>query len=87
LTNLDLRGIALCLISYQSHYVKLLLQVKRLSKKLYGWQQEHWRMGPGVRGIGAHRTWLPRISVNHIHSITGLEKLDLAVDQRLAKGE
>ena len=50
------------------------------SRNTGGWDR-------GVRGIGAHRTWLPRISVNHIHSITGLEKLDPAVDQRLAKGE
>jgi hypothetical protein len=51
-----------------------------------GWQQEHWRMGPGVRGIGAHRTWLPWVSVNHLHSITGLEEFDPALYQRLAKG-
>jgi len=24
-----------------------------------GWQQEHWRMGPGTGGMGAHRDWLP----------------------------
>ncbi len=52
-----------------------------------GWQQEHWRMGPGVRGIGAHRTWLPWISVNHLHGITGLEELDPALYQKLAKRE
>ena len=51
-----------------------------------GWQQEHWRMGPGVRGIGAHRTWLPWVSVNHLHGITGLEEFDRALYQRLAKG-
>lgn len=51
-----------------------------------GWQQEHWRMGPGARGIGAHRTWLPWISVNHLHGITGLEDLDPALYQKLAKG-
>ncbi len=51
-----------------------------------GWQQEHWRMGPGVRGIGAHRTWLPWITVNHLHSITGLEELDPALYVQLAKG-
>ncbi len=50
-----------------------------------GWQQEHWRMGPNVRGIGAHRTWLPWISVNHLHGITGLEELDKDLFQRLAK--
>jgi hypothetical protein len=51
-----------------------------------GWQQEHWRMGP-IRGIGAHRTWLPWISVNHLHGITGLEELDKTLYQRLSKGE
>ena len=51
-----------------------------------GWQQEHWRMGPGARGIGAHRTWLPWISVNHLHGITGLQDFDPALYQRLAKG-
>ncbi len=51
-----------------------------------GWQQEHWRMGPGARGIGAHRTWLPWISVNHLHGITGLEEFDSALFQQLAKG-
>lgn len=50
-----------------------------------GWQQEHWRMGP-IRGIGAHRTWLPWISVNHLHGITGLEEFDKELYQRLAKG-
>jgi len=50
-----------------------------------GWQQEHWRMGP-TRGIGAHRTWLPWISVNHLHGITGLEEFDPALYQQLAKG-
>ena len=50
-----------------------------------GWQQEHWRMGP-IRGIGAHRTWLPWISVNHLHGITGLEELDKDLYQRLANG-
>ena len=51
-----------------------------------GWQQEHWRMGPGARGIGAHRTWLPWISVNHLHGITGLEDFDKALYRQLAKG-
>ena len=49
-----------------------------------GWQQEHWRMGP-VRGIGAHRTWLPWISINHLHGITGLEALDPALYKQLSK--
>jgi hypothetical protein len=52
-----------------------------------GWQQEHWRMGPGVRGVGAHRTWLPWISVNHLHGITGLEDFDKALYRQLAEGK
>jgi hypothetical protein len=51
-----------------------------------GWQQEHWRMGP-VRGIGAHRTWLPWISVNHLHGITGLEEFDHDLYKQLAIGK
>ena len=50
-----------------------------------GWQQEHWHMG-SVRGVGAHRTWLPWISVNHIHGIVGLEEFDKDIYQRLANG-
>ncbi len=49
-----------------------------------GWQQEHWRMGP-VRGVGAHRTWLPWVSVNHLHGITGLEEFDPELYQQLTK--
>lgn len=56
--------------------------------KAPGWQQEHWRMGgQGTRGIGAHRTWLPWISVNHLHGITGLEEFDKDLYERLSKGE
>jgi hypothetical protein len=51
-----------------------------------GWQQEHWRMGP-IRGIGAHRTWLPWISVNHLHGITGLEDVDKDLYEKLSKGD
>jgi hypothetical protein len=47
----------------------------------------HRRMGPGVRGIGAHRTWLPWISANHLRGITGPEELDPTLYQRLAKGD
>jgi hypothetical protein len=50
-----------------------------------GWQQEHWRMGPDVRGIGVHRTWLPWISVNHLHSIMGLDRLDPTVYRQVVK--
>jgi hypothetical protein len=52
-----------------------------------GWQQEHWNMGPGRKGMGAHRNWLPWVSINHLHSITGLEELDKALYQQLAKGD
>ena len=48
-----------------------------------GWQQEHWKMGP-VRGIGAHRTWLPWVSINHLHGITGLEEFDPELYERLS---
>lgn len=43
-----------------------------------GWQQEHWRMGPGGpgRGVGGHRFWLPWVSANHLYGITGLEEFD-----------
>jgi hypothetical protein len=51
-----------------------------------GWQQEHWQMGPR-RGYGMHRSWLPWVSVNHLHGITGLEEFDTALFQRLARGE
>ena len=51
-----------------------------------GWQQEHWGMS-GARGFGTHRSWLPWVSVNHLHGITGLEEFDPALYQRLAKGD
>jgi len=51
-----------------------------------GWQQEHWGMAMN-RGFGTHRSWLPWVSVNHLHSITGLEELDPALYQRLAKAD
>ena len=35
------------------------------------------------RGTGAHRTWLPWISINHIHGITGLEDLDQELYERM----
>jgi hypothetical protein len=50
-----------------------------------GWQQEHWNMGPGRKGMGAHRNWLPWISINHLHGIMGLEELDKNLYQQLAK--
>jgi hypothetical protein len=50
-----------------------------------GWQQEHWGMATN-RGFGTHRSWLPWVSTNHLRGITGLEELDPALYQRLAKG-
>ncbi len=52
-----------------------------------GWQQEHWSMGPGFRGRGrgSHRFWLPWVSANHLHSITGLEELDPALFKELSE--
>jgi hypothetical protein len=52
-----------------------------------GWQQEHWRMGPGGagRGVGGHRFWLPWVSANHLYGITGLEEVDPLLYQQLVK--
>jgi len=51
-----------------------------------GWQQEHWRLGPGGagRGVGSHRLWLPWISANHLAGITGLEEFDSALYRELS---
>lgn len=51
-----------------------------------GWQQEHWRMGPGGpgRGVGGHRFWLPWVTANHLHGITGLEELDPVLFRELS---
>jgi hypothetical protein len=51
-----------------------------------GWQQEHWRLGPGRygRGVGGHRFWLPWISANHLYSITGLEEVDPLLFKQLS---
>jgi hypothetical protein len=53
-----------------------------------GWQQEHWRMGPGRygRGVGGHRFWLPWVSANHLYSITGLEEYDPDLFSKLVEG-
>jgi hypothetical protein len=51
-----------------------------------GWHQEHWNLGPGRKGMGAHRNWLVWVSVNHLHGITGLEELDPTLFRRLAQG-
>ena len=62
---------------------------RQYDMKGIGWQQEGWRMGPGGpgRGVGGHRFWLPWISANHLHSITGLEELDTALIQQLVDGK
>jgi len=54
-----------------------------------GWQQEGWHLGPGWsgRGVGGHRFWLPWVSANHLHSITGLEEFDPILFKCLAKGD
>jgi hypothetical protein len=61
---------------------------RQYDMKGIGWQQEHWRMGPGGpgRGVGGHRFWLPWISANHLYGINGLEELDQVLYQRLVKG-
>lgn len=50
-----------------------------------GWQQENWSMGRN-RGNGSHRSWLPWVSVNHLHGITGLEEFDPDLYQQLTRG-
>ena len=50
-----------------------------------GWQQEHWGMSIN-RGFGTHRSWLPWVSVNHLHGITGLQEFDPALYRRLVNG-
>ena len=52
-----------------------------------GWHQEHFRMGPGTRGMGAHRNWLVWVSANHLHGITGLEEFDQTLYQQLSNQE
>jgi hypothetical protein len=64
----------------------LALPGREYDLKSPGCQQEHWHMGPGPRGVGAHRTWLPWISVNHVHGIVGLEEFDKDLYQRLSRG-
>ena len=50
-----------------------------------GWQQENWSMGRN-RGNGSHRSWLPWVSVNHLHGITGLEEFDPDLFRQLSGG-
>jgi hypothetical protein len=51
-----------------------------------GWQQENWSMGLR-RGYGSHRSWLPWVSVNHLHSISGIEEIDKDLYKQLAGGK
>lgn len=48
-----------------------------------GWQQEHWGMSPR-RGIGAHRGWLPWVTVNHLEGILALEDADPVLFKQVA---
>lgn len=48
-----------------------------------GWQQEHWSMSMR-RGFGAHRSWLPWVTANHLTGIFGLEDFDPALFKKLA---
>jgi hypothetical protein len=70
------------------HNTKIMLALpgRTYDLKGPGWSQEHWRMGPNNRGVGTHRSWLPWVSVNHLHGITGLEEFDPALYKQLAKG-
>ncbi|MBU3820978.1 hypothetical protein KO566_02810 [Flavobacteriaceae bacterium XHP0103] len=62
------------------HNTKAMLALPNRTYDLLGpgWQQEHWQMGPR-RGYGGHRSWLPWVSVNHLHGITGIEQFDKAI--------
>lgn len=64
----------------------LALPGRQYDMKGIGWQQEHWRMGPGGpgRGVGSHRFWLPWISANHLYGITALEEYDPALFRTLS---
>jgi hypothetical protein len=74
-----------CVLLYDT---KSMLALPGRTYDLHGpaWQQENWGMGPGRRGFGSHRSWLPWVSVNHLHSITGLEQFDSALYQQVVKG-
>jgi hypothetical protein len=58
----------------------LALPGRQYDLKRIGWQQEHWRLGPGAngRGVGSHSQWLPCVSANHLYRITSLEEYDPA---------
>jgi hypothetical protein len=59
---------------------------RQYDMKGIGWQQENFRLGPGPngRGVGSHRMWLPWVSANHLHGITGIEEYDPALFKKLS---
>ena len=60
---------------------------RQYDMKGIGWQQEGWRMGPGLsgRGVGGHRFWLPWISANHLYGIYGMEEFDPALFKKISQ--
>jgi hypothetical protein len=64
----------------------LALPGRTYDMKGVGWQQENWRLGPGPRGrgVGGHRFWLPWVSANRLHGITGLQNYDPALYKQLS---
>ena len=73
------------------HNTKAMVAIpgRQYDLKGIGWQQEHWRMGPGGpgRGVGGHRFWLPWVSANHLYGITGLEEFDPELYRQLSQGK
>jgi hypothetical protein len=69
------------------HNTKAMLAIPGRTYDLLGpgWQQENWSMGRN-RGNGSHRSWLPWVTVNHLHGITGLEEFDKELYQQLSRG-
>jgi hypothetical protein len=67
--------------------VMVALPGRQYDMKGPGWQQEHWRLGPGGlgRGVGGHRFWLPWVSANHLYGITGLEEYDPVLFKTLSE--
>ncbi len=48
----------------------------------YGWQQEHWSIGPS-RGLGMHRGWLAWVTCSNIQGILELEDFDTDLYQKM----
>jgi len=59
---------------------------RQFDVKGIGWQQEHWRMGPGPngRGRGSHRFWLPWVTANHLNGINSLEEFDPTLFEKIS---